>query len=134
MQITISSTSEFSKPFIMPKFQNSYGNKPGAYDSWGDKLTTNSSYDPKKDFYNTGQNFINSLTLSTGNKYNQTFASVATTNAKGIVPNKEGGWIFFDYVPGDADIREGSAAYTGLITVIGVKVDIEQIKDIFGVK
>lgn len=54
--------------------------------------------------------------------------------AKGIVPNKEGGWIFFDYVPGDADIREGSAAYTGLITVIGVKVDIEQIKDIFGVK
>ena len=54
--------------------------------------------------------------------------------AKGIVPNKEGGWIFFDYVPGDADIREGSAAYTGLITVIGVKVDIELIKDIFGVK
>ena len=35
---------------------------------------------------------------------------------------------------GGADIREGSAAYTGLITVIGVKVDIEQIKDIFGVK
>ena len=53
--------------------------------------------------------------------------------AKGIVSDHEGKWIFFDYVPGDADIREGSPAYTGLITVIGEHVDIEEIKDIFGV-
>ena len=54
--------------------------------------------------------------------------------AKGIVPTEEGGWLFFDYVPGDAEIREGKAAYTGLITVIGEKIDIEEIKEIFEVK
>ena len=53
--------------------------------------------------------------------------------AKGIVPNVDGGWLFFDYVPGDTDIREGSPAYTGLITVIGEHVDIAQIKELFKV-
>ena len=53
--------------------------------------------------------------------------------AKGIVPGKAGRWIFFDYVPGDVDIREGSPAYTGLITVIGENIDIEQMKELFGV-
>ena len=54
--------------------------------------------------------------------------------AKGIVPDKDGGWLFFDYVPGDTDIRKGSPAYTGLITVIGEKVDVELMKKLFGVK
>lgn len=54
--------------------------------------------------------------------------------AKGIVPSADGSWLFFDYVPGDTDIRTGSPAYTGLITVIGEKVDVEQMKDLFGVK
>lgn len=53
--------------------------------------------------------------------------------AKGIVPDKEGGWLFFDYVPGDTDIRKGAPAYTGLITVIGEKVDVELMKKLFGV-
>lgn len=52
-------------------------------------MTTATSYDPKDDFFNTGTNFINSLTLTTGNKNNQTFASISSTNSKGIVPNNE---------------------------------------------
>lgn len=54
--------------------------------------------------------------------------------AKGIVPDRNGGWLFFDYVPGDIDIRRGAPAYTGLITVIGEKVDVELMKKLFGVK
>ncbi len=54
--------------------------------------------------------------------------------AKGIVQNKEGGWLFFDYVPNDADVREGTASYTGLITVIGSKIDEQKMKTLFGVK
>ena len=54
--------------------------------------------------------------------------------AKGIVPTAEGSWLFFDYVPGDIDIREGKPAYTGLITVIGEKVDLELIKELFRVR
>lgn len=72
---------------MMPEFQNTYGNKEGMFESWGDKLARPNSYDPKSDFFNTGTNFINSLTLSTGTKQNQTFASVSSTNSKGIVPN-----------------------------------------------
>lgn len=54
--------------------------------------------------------------------------------AKGIVPATDGSWLFFDYVPGDVDIRTGKAAYTGLITVIGEHVDVENIKTLFKVK
>lgn len=87
MEISFSSAADFSSPLLMPKFQNTYGNKAGSYESWGEKLATPSSYDPAKDFFRTGTNFINSLTINTGNEYNQTFASVASTNSKGIVPN-----------------------------------------------
>ena len=85
--ISFSSSADFSSPLLMPKFQNTYGNKLGSYESWGEKLATPSSYDPKKDFFRTGTNFINALTLNMGNEFNQTFASVATTNSCGIVPN-----------------------------------------------
>ena len=54
--------------------------------------------------------------------------------AKGIVPDEEGSWLFFDYVPGDLDVREGKPAYTGLITVIGEKLDVKLLKEIFEVK
>ena len=87
LQISVSSSTEFSKAYMTPEFQNTYGNKKDAYDSWGEKLATPSNYDPKNDFFNTGTNFINSLTLTTGTKQNQTFASISSTNSKGIVPN-----------------------------------------------
>ncbi len=86
-KVTISSSFEFSSPFVMPRFQNRYGNRPGAYESWGNKLATPSSYDPAKDFFRTGTNFINSVALSTGTETNQTYVSIATTNAGGVVPN-----------------------------------------------
>lgn len=89
LQISFSSSSEFSKAYMTPEFQNTYGNREGAFESWGDKLVTPSDYDPKDDFFNTGTNFINSLTLTTGNKTNQTFASVSSTNSEGIVPNNK---------------------------------------------
>ena len=85
--ISFSSSADFSSPLLMPEFQNTYGNKLGSYESWGEKLATPSSYNPKKDFFRTGTNFINALTLNMGNEFNQTFASVATTNSRGIVPN-----------------------------------------------
>ena len=87
VDISFSSSADFSSPLLMPKFQNTHGNKLGSYESWGEKLATPSSYDPKKDFFRTGTNFINALTLNMGNEFNQTFASVATTNSRGIVPN-----------------------------------------------
>ena len=87
VEIAFSTSADFSSPLLMPKFQNKYGNKQGSYESWGEKLDKPSSYDPKKDFFRTGTNFINALTINAGNEINQTFASVAATNSRGIVPN-----------------------------------------------
>lgn len=50
--------------------------------------------------------------------------------AKGIV-NGTDGFIHFDYVPGEADVRSGSAAPTGRICVIGAEVKEDSIKELF---
>ena len=52
--------------------------------------------------------------------------------AKGIVAGEDG-WIHFDYVPGEIDVRKGAAAYTGRLCVIGSKIDGDELKDLFGV-
>ena len=82
-----------------------------------------------------------SIGIETVNKYSVEDIALALSEldehiirAKGIVPSTDGSWLFFDYVPGDADIRIGSPAYTGLITVIGDKVDVARIKEIFAAK
>jgi G3E family GTPase len=52
--------------------------------------------------------------------------------AKGIVECKCGKWLHFDYVPGEGDVREGSAAITGRLCVIGSKLDREALSTLFG--
>ena len=83
---------------------------------------------------------FDSIGIETINKYSEEEIRKALSGlgeniirAKGIVPDHDGKWLFFDYVPGDIDIREGKPAYTGLITVIGEKVDIPLMKELFGV-
>ena len=53
--------------------------------------------------------------------------------AKGIVPCADGGWIHFDFVPGEADVRMGSAAITGKLCVIGSQLDEAGVAKLFGV-
>jgi hypothetical protein len=53
--------------------------------------------------------------------------------AKGIVEGEGGKWLHFDYVPGEIDVREGTAEYTGRLCVIGSKLDEEELKEVFGV-
>ena len=52
--------------------------------------------------------------------------------AKGIVEGASGEWIHFDYVPGEADVRTGSAEVTGRICVIGSELNYQAIKELFG--
>ncbi|MBQ2758333.1 MAG: GTP-binding protein [Clostridia bacterium] len=51
--------------------------------------------------------------------------------AKGIVEGADGSWIHFDYIPGEADIRNGSAGVTGRLCVIGAKLNEENINALF---
>ena len=51
--------------------------------------------------------------------------------AKGIVRNTDGTWIHFDYVPGESDVRQGGADYTGRLCVIGSKLNEDALKELF---
>ena len=53
--------------------------------------------------------------------------------AKGIVECQCGKWIHFDYVPGEPDVRCGSAGIIGRLCVIGAGIDKEKIKELFGI-
>ena len=53
--------------------------------------------------------------------------------AKGIVPCTDGGWIHFDYTPGEQNIRRGGADVTGRLCVIGSKLDEKGLAALFGV-
>ncbi|EGN57559.1 TonB-dependent receptor plug [Hallella multisaccharivorax DSM 17128] len=87
VKVTISNSSQFSNPFVMPEFQNEYVNAPGSILSWGNKeKSAFGDYNPK-DFFNTGTNIQNNVSLTTGSKNSQLYLSLGTTNAKGIIPN-----------------------------------------------
>ena len=94
LQVSVSSNTDFSKPFVLPHFQNRYGTgSRGKADgsttlSWGALLNDASrrGYEPS-DFFDTGTTYTNSVTLSTGTDKNQTFFSAASVNSEGIVPN-----------------------------------------------
>ena len=51
--------------------------------------------------------------------------------AKGMVPATDGGWIEFDYVPGEAEVRPGSPDVTGKFCVIGADLHEEHLEQLF---
>ncbi len=51
--------------------------------------------------------------------------------AKGIVSGVDGQWIHFDYVPGEPNVRTGSAATIGRLCVIGSKISEKNISELF---
>ena len=53
--------------------------------------------------------------------------------AKGIVPSADGQWIHFDYVPGEPDVRFGTAAVIGRLCVIGSGLNMAALSDLLGV-
>ena len=54
--------------------------------------------------------------------------------AKGIVAGTDGQWIHFDYVPGEENVRHGTASTMGRLCVIGSKIDTNAMKALFGVE
>ena len=54
--------------------------------------------------------------------------------AKGMVPAQDGTWIYYDYVPGEHDVRSGKPEVTGKICVIGAKLAEDKLKELFDVK
>lgn len=97
LNLTVSSNTEFTTPFVMPSFQNRYGTgsngistNTGAL-SWGARLNeaNNYGYSPRDDYFQTGIVGTETISMSTGTEKNQTYASAAALNSKGIVPNNK---------------------------------------------
>ena len=53
--------------------------------------------------------------------------------AKGMLPAEDGTWIYFDMVPEETEIHEGSPEYTGRLCVIGSKLKEDKLAELFGV-
>ncbi|MCM1292471.1 MAG: SusC/RagA family TonB-linked outer membrane protein [Bacteroides sp.] len=124
-RLTYSNTTQFHRAWMTPKFQNTYGNVPGEFTSWGNKLETPSSYDPM-DFFQTGVTEINALTLTVGNAKNQTFASAAATNAPGIMPEA-------DYNRYNFSIRNTTNFFNDKLTLdLGASYIIQNNKNFVG--
>ena len=87
LEVNYSNNTIFSRAYIMPSFQNTYGpSEAGSFYSWGPKLATPSTYNPRN-FFRTGLNEVNSLSASFGTERSQTYVSASVANAKGIVRN-----------------------------------------------
>lgn len=94
-RLTFTSSLEAMSPLVLPRFQNRYGT--GDYNSsvgsqvrsWGARLNpaNNPNYDPAKDYFQTGFNHNEGVSLSTGTQKNQTYLSLSSLDSRGIVPN-----------------------------------------------
>ena len=95
ISLTVNTSTEFTSPFVMPSFQNHYGTgtdglmSTSSAMSWGNQLAAgaNYGYNPKDDYFQQGVVATESVSMSTGTEKNQTYASAAAVNSRGIVPN-----------------------------------------------
>ena len=51
--------------------------------------------------------------------------------SKGMLPSTDGKFWHFDYVPGEAEVRSGTAEVTGKVCVIGSELKEEKLKELF---
>lgn len=87
--INFNSTFTTSKVAYTPDFQNSYGRTTdGSNDSWGAPAPGTGDKNTDE-FFRTGFNWTNSLSLSGGNEIAQTYFSYANTSAKGVMPTND---------------------------------------------
>lgn len=95
--INFSNSTMFSDPLVLPDFQQTYGtSSAGDFYSWGDKLSTPSTYSPR-DFFQTGHSVMNSFNVSTGTSKNQTYVSLGNMMASGIIRNNDYDRINFSF-------------------------------------
>jgi TonB-linked SusC/RagA family outer membrane protein len=106
--IELNSSAVFEKPMVFPKLQNVYGQGDGgiflanSIDSWGPKMDgqqvtdwTGRSQaltpqpDNSKDFFRTGKELVNSVSLSGSSDRSQTYFSYTNTYSHGIIPNND---------------------------------------------
>lgn len=86
-KVNVSSSLVTETAAYKPEFQFDYGQtSEGAEFSWGDKVSAD---DHISDFFKTGINWINAISLSGGRKGMNTYFSYSNTRASGILPGNK---------------------------------------------
>jgi TonB-linked SusC/RagA family outer membrane protein len=123
--VSVSSSATFSNPISLPELQTEYGQGAGGVlnttvnDSWGPRID-NGSDAHLKDFFQTGQTYINAVSVTRGNETGAFYLSYANTNAKGIVPENT-------YNRNNFTIEGSSNLFNDKVTVQGSMNYINQI-------
>ncbi|WP_183561284.1 SusC/RagA family TonB-linked outer membrane protein [Mucilaginibacter sp. SP1R1] len=87
-QINFSSSASMDKNAYLPEFQSHYGvTSKGNTTSFGPSIS--SAPDNLSDFFQTGNNYTNAITISGGNEVAQTYFSYANTTARGVEPGNK---------------------------------------------
>jgi len=81
--------------------------------------------------YETADSYTRAEIETILNKLEETKEYGIILRAKGMVPNTEGGWIHFDYVPGEINVRSGKSSVTGKFCVIGSGINEEALAGLF---
>ena len=96
------------------------------HDHHADEVFDSIGFETSKKF--TKEQIENALkALNDSEKYGMILRS------KGIVAGEDGNWIHFDFVPEEAEVRNGASDVTGKIVVIGAEVKKDAIKELFGI-
>ena len=67
------------------------------------------------------------------NKFSESDEYGMVLRSKGVLASQDGEWIYFDYVPGEPDVRKGAPDVIGRICVIGSKLDEHKIEELFNI-
>lgn len=103
VRVSVSSSSMFERPLLLPELQNTYGgeffNGQLSGRSWGKPINEQTTAEnkivgvspvpgnPVDQFFTTGTNFNNTVSISGGSERVQSYFSVGNTTASGMVPN-----------------------------------------------
>jgi len=115
--VTLTSSTTLENPLVLPEVQTGYGQGTGGEanttinDSWGPAIT-NGSDSHISDFFDTGKNFFNSVSVTSGNDVAQVYASYGNTTANGIVPNN-------DYSRHNLNLRGTAKVFNNKVTLDG---------------
>lgn len=82
----------------------------------------------------TPHKFEKSVIENAMKKFADTEEYGAVIRSKGMVETPEGEWVYFDFVDGDYELRNGEPDYTGRIVVIGADIDEHQLEHLFGLE
>lgn len=117
VNVDVASTAMYDKPLVLPEVQTDFGAgllgvaNNTINDSWGPRIS-NGSDAHIKDFFRTGENYINSVSVSSGNATQRIYFSYANTLNKALIPG-------FDYKRHNVTIRGNTSLFKDKVTLNG---------------